>query len=176
MALKGALSGVSGGVLSSLESGESCELGEWGGVFARDLHRGLSISAEAIRAWLHGMLDWEDGLATGSGGSSAVVEAAVSNLSLMAGLVLLLGSTSVDSTSVGELHFSVCATLSSTVAAWVAGELQVLLVGSVMLFLSVSRLHMVSVATVPASVGSLLPGWLRLGGMSWSGYMPGVSV
>lgn len=176
MAFKGAWSGVSGGVLSSLGRGERCERGESGGVFARDLHRGLSISAEAIRAWLHGTLDWEEGLATGSGGSSAVVEAGVSHLSLIVGLVLTSGCASVESTSAGEPEFSVCALLSSTMAASAVGELQGLLVGARTSFLSASGLHTVSVSTTPSLVGSVLPGGPRLGGMSCSGYVPGVSV
>lgn len=56
MAFKDAWSGVGGGVHARLGMGEDCSGGS-GGVFTQGLQRGFSISAEAIRVLLHGMLD-----------------------------------------------------------------------------------------------------------------------
>lgn len=55
-AFKAECSGMGGGVLICLETGEDCK-GEYGGVFTQGLQKGLSISAEAIRVRLHGILD-----------------------------------------------------------------------------------------------------------------------
>lgn len=56
VAFKDAWSGVGGGVHARLSMGEGCR-GESGGVFTQGLHRGFSISAEAMRVRLHGTLD-----------------------------------------------------------------------------------------------------------------------
>lgn len=56
VAFKGTSSGVGGGVLVCLGM-DVDNKGEYEGVFTRDLQKGLSISAEAIRVRLNGILD-----------------------------------------------------------------------------------------------------------------------
>lgn len=103
LALKGAWSGVVGGVPICFGRGEGSK-GEYGGVFTRGLQKGLSISAEAIRVWLHGILDRELGLVIGSLGSllmvvceSERVNGGVVVESWVGGLGLVLGSAIVES-------------------------------------------------------------------------------
>lgn len=55
VAFNDAWSGVGGGVHALLGKGEGCR-GESGGVLTQGLQRGFSISAEAMRVLLHGML------------------------------------------------------------------------------------------------------------------------
>lgn len=76
VAFRGARSGVDRGVPVCVGGSEDSK-GEYGGVFTRSLRKGLSISAEAIRVWLHGTLLSEEGLASGSPGSSSPVVSAV---------------------------------------------------------------------------------------------------
>lgn len=55
VSFKGARSSVGGGVHGRLGMGEVCR-GESADAFTQGLHRGFSISAEAIRVLLHGSL------------------------------------------------------------------------------------------------------------------------
>ena len=82
-------------------------------MFTHGSKKGLSISSEAMRLWLHGILDGEEGLGTGAGaicvvGESRKLTGGVVLVSGGGGLVLGGGSGESGDVSVGEPRFSTC--------------------------------------------------------------------